>query len=135
MKNGVRDNSNHGNPRKVGAGMHLRKVWSPLKCSHVTRVECLAGSNNNQKQRVFSNGGGPSRLMSREVKGSIVGSFTLRGHPAVLSTSLPLFGFLLGGGCYSSRNHTLKPRCVMAGRAVCLHVSTGDRDCLSVLLL
>lgn len=28
-------------------------------------------------------------------------------------------------------NHTLKPRCVMAGRAVCLLASTGGGDCLS----
>lgn len=27
----VRDNSNHGHPRKAGAGVHLGKVWSPLK--------------------------------------------------------------------------------------------------------
>lgn len=54
-------------------------VWSPLNA--LTWLEVTISRDN-----VFSNGGGPSQLMSQEVESWF---FPLHNHPAVFS-SLPL---------------------------------------------
>lgn len=68
--------------------------------------------------------------MSREGKGSLVGSFT---YTVPQLWYIPSF---IRAFVRRWLNHTLKPRCVMAGRAVCFQRLLGVETVLvSVLLL